>query len=59
MFGNDGQMLHDYYKTNFILMNKHEFRLSEIEDNMYPWERELYISLLLEMLEKEKNANQR
>lgn len=42
-----------YYKMNFLLMYKHKFSLSELED-MVPWEREVYISLLEQHLEEEK-----
>ncbi len=55
MFAENGGELIDYYKTNFLLQKKHNFSLSEIE-NMVPFEREIYIMLLLELLEKEKNT---
>lgn len=38
---------------NFILMYKHKFTLTELE-NMLPWEREVYITLLEQHLEEEK-----
>jgi len=34
-------------------MQHHKYSLSEIE-NMMPWEREIYVSLLLQYLEEEK-----
>jgi len=34
-------------------MQHHKYSLSEVE-NMMPWEREIYISLLLQYLEEEK-----
>jgi hypothetical protein len=43
----------DFYKTNFLLMHKYQFRLSEIED-MIPFERDVYISLLENYLEEKK-----
>lgn len=46
-----------YYKMNFSLMYKHKFTLGELED-MIPWEREVYISLLEQHLEEEKQRKQ-
>ena len=40
-------------RTNFGLMQHHKWGLSEIE-NMIPWEREIYVQLLLQWLEEEK-----
>tara|TARA_B100001245_G_scaffold36172_1_gene23306 strand:- start:893 stop:1036 length:144 start_codon:yes stop_codon:yes gene_type:complete len=34
-------------------MQHHQYSLSELED-MIPWEREIYINLLLQFLEEEK-----
>ena len=34
-------------------MQHHKYSLTEL-DNMMPWEREIYISLLLQHLEEEK-----
>ena len=46
--------LTDYFKTNFLLMYLHKFSISDLED-MMPWERDVYISLLSNYLdEKEK-----
>ena len=35
------------------MMQHHNYSLTELED-MIPWEREIYIGLLLDYLEKEK-----
>ena len=35
------------------MMQHHNYSLTEL-DNMMPWEREIYIGLLLEYLEEEK-----
>ena len=43
--------LMNYYEVNFSLMQYHKYSLSEIE-NMIPWERELYVKMLLAYLEK-------
>lgn len=47
-----------YYQTNFLLMHKFNFRLSEIED-MLPYERDVYISLLENYLEEKKKREDR
>ncbi len=38
-------------------MQHHKYSLTELED-MMPWEREIYIGLLLNWLEEEKQRNQ-
>ena len=43
----------NYYNTNFQMMQHHQYSLTEL-DNMIPWEREIYINLLLQFLEEEK-----
>jgi hypothetical protein len=35
------------------MMQHHQYSLTEL-DNMIPWEREIYINLLLQYLEEEK-----
>jgi hypothetical protein len=44
--------LKNYYKTNFSLMQHHKYSLSELE-SMIPWERDIYITLLIQYLEEE------
>ena len=44
--------LESYYKTNFALMQHHKYSLTELE-NMIPWEREVYVSLLQQYIEEE------
>ena len=39
--------------TNFALMQHHKYSLTELE-NMVPWEREIYVSLLSNYLKEEK-----
>ena len=41
-----------YYKLTFSLMQPHKYSLTELE-NMIPWEREIYISLLQQYIEEE------
>lgn len=43
----------NYYKTNFALMQYHKYSLQELDD-MIPFEREIYVSLLVKHLEEEK-----
>ena len=41
-----------YYKLNFALMQHHNYSLTELE-NMIPWVRETYVSLLQQYIEEE------
>ena len=41
------------YKTNFALMQHHKYSLTELE-NMIPWERDVYVNLLLAYLQEEE-----
>ena len=45
--------LESYFKTNFALMQHHNWSLSDIE-SMIPWEREIYVGYLIKFLEKQK-----
>jgi len=49
--------LENYFRTNFSLMQHHKYSLTELE-NMVPWEREIYVTLLLQHLEEEKLRQQ-
>ena len=44
--------LESYFKLNFALMQHHKYSLTEIE-NMIPWEREVYLTLLRQHVEEE------
>ena len=44
--------LASYYKINFALMQHHKYSLTELE-NMIPWEREVYLTLLQQYIEEE------
>ena len=46
------ESLNNYYKSNFALMQHHKYSLTEL-DNMMPWEREIYIGLLIQHIEEE------
>ena len=45
--------LTNHYKTNFALMQHHKYSLTELE-NMMPFEREIYVSLLTKFLEEQE-----
>ena len=47
----------NYYKTNFGLMQHHKYSLTELE-NMIPFEREIYVGLLLNYIKEEKEKEQ-
>jgi len=48
----------NYYKTNFALMQHHDYSLDELE-NMMPWEREVYLGLLMNYLEEEEKERKK
>ena len=39
-------------KTNFAMMQHHNYSLSDIE-NMIPWEREIYVAMLVDYINTE------
>jgi hypothetical protein len=47
------ESLVNYYKMNFSLMQYHNYSLRELED-MIPFEREIYVAMLVQYLEEEK-----
>ena len=49
--------LESYFKVNFVLMQHDKYSLTELE-NMMPWEREVYLTLLQQYIEEE-NLKQR
>jgi len=46
--------MENFYQMNFVLMHHHKYSLTELE-NMMPWEREIYIALLKQHLDKINN----
>jgi hypothetical protein len=46
----------NYYQTNFNLMQHHKYSLTEVE-NLIPWEKEIYIHLLMQYIEEENQRN--
>jgi|TARA_B100002019_G_scaffold46759_1_gene39413 hypothetical protein len=51
------ESIESYYKINFALMQHHKYSLTELEE-MIPWEREIYLTLLQQYLEDEKLKEQ-
>lgn len=55
--------LANYYQLTFQLMQHHKYSLTELE-NMIPWEREIYVDMLVTHIEvenkkqEERNRNQ-
>ena len=48
----------NHYKTNFGMIQHHNWSLTELE-NMLPWEREIYLMLLMKYLEEENERQKR
>ena len=42
-----------YYDTNFALIHHHKWQIEYIE-NLMPWEKEIYVNLLVQFLEEEQ-----
>ena len=49
--------LEAYFRLNFALIQYHKYSLTEIE-NMMPWERDVYVELLKQHLEEEKQKQE-
>ena len=43
--------------TNFSLMQHHKYSLTELE-NMMPWEREIYVDMLMEHINEENKKQE-
>lgn len=50
MFRHDS--LTNHYQTNFALMQHHKYSLSDLE-KMLPWEKTMYVTMLLRHIEEE------
>ena len=46
-----------YYELTFSLMQYNKYSLTELE-NMIPWERDIYLTLLQQYIEEEKLKQQ-
>lgn len=42
-----------HYKTNFDLMQHHKYSLNEI-DGMIPWEKEVYVNMLINFIKEQE-----
>lgn len=49
--------LYNFYKMNFALMQYHKYTLQDL-DQMIPFEREVYVAMLIQYLEEEKQRLQ-
>tara|TARA_B100001113_G_scaffold352833_1_gene355273 strand:+ start:471 stop:683 length:213 start_codon:yes stop_codon:yes gene_type:complete len=49
--------LANYYSTVFALVQHHKYSISEIE-NLIPYERDIYVSMLQEYLQREKERQE-
>jgi hypothetical protein len=43
----------NHYRVNFALMQHHKYTLSDLE-MMVPFERQIYVAMLIEYLEQER-----
>ena len=50
--------LTNHYQTNFSMMQHHKYSLTEL-DNMLPWERQIYVALLIEYIKEENDKMER
>ncbi|MDA9002825.1 hypothetical protein N9J19_00485 [bacterium] len=48
--------LANYYSLVFSLAQHHKYSITEIE-NLMPFERDIYVAMLMDFLEKEKQRN--
>ena len=55
---NDYEINIFFNKTNFDLMQHHKYSLTEIEA-MIPWERDVYVSLLIKYIKEENERKKR
>lgn len=47
----------NYYKTIFSMVQHHKYSISELE-NLIPFERDLYVEMLVDYLEEQKFLQQ-
>lgn len=47
------ETLENHYRLNFQLMHFHKYSLAELE-NMFPFERELYMNLIMEDIARQE-----
>ena len=49
--------LKNYFETNFALMQHHKYNLEDIE-HMMPWEKNIYVTLLISYIKEENEKLQ-
>jgi hypothetical protein len=49
--------LQNMYLVNFAMLHHHKYSLAEFE-NMFPWERDIYVGLLSDYIEQENQKIQ-
>ena len=49
--------LKNYFETNFALMQHHKYNLEDIE-HMMPWEKNIYVTLLVNYINEENEKLQ-
>lgn len=49
--------LENWYQTVFAMAQHHKYSISELE-NLIPYERDLYFGMLINFIEKQKEAQQ-
>ena len=47
--------LANIYRTDFLLVKEHHFNLTEI-DHLQPFERKIYVAIVIDYLEKKQKA---
>jgi len=52
------ESLENHYRTNFSLIQHHKYSLTEL-DNMIPYERDIYVALLIQHLEEEEERHKK
>jgi hypothetical protein len=50
----DHNKLKNLYETNFAMVQHHKYSLTEIE-NMMPWEREVYVGMLVNYVQEQND----
>ena len=48
----------NYYQVNFQLIQNHNYSLDDVE-NMMPWEREIYLAMLIDQIEEQRREDER
>ena len=49
--------LQNIYRVNFDMIQHHKYSLTELE-NMMPWEKQIYVSMLINHIEEENERKE-